>query len=379
MNIYILLIVTLTVFYGGMILFYHIGWLSLKLWNTESAKRETKVSVIVAARNEEENIGNCMHDLLSQDYPDDNFEVLIVDDFSSDKTAEIAKEISSPNLRLLQLKNHIDEDERKIRFKKTAIEYGIENAGGDLIITTDADCRMGSKWLSTIVSFYESTGSRFIVSPVTFTEDSTPFERMQTLDFLGLMGITGGALAFHFPVMCNGANLAYEKKVFNEVNGFCGHDNLSSGDDVFLMQKADRKYPGSVGYLKNTEAIVSTFPQRTLKDFFHQRLRWTSKNASYSDKRITIILILVYLFNFTIICNALLAFIDSRFMQLLVLQLIVKLVAEFFFLLTVTRFFHRQKLIILFLPAQLLHILYVVVVGLLGNFISYNWKGRKTR
>lgn len=381
MNIYIFIIVTLTAFYGGMILFYHFGWLSMKEWKPGKTKKDTKVSVIIAARNEESNIGNCLHDLLLQQYPSNLFEIIVIDDFSTDRTVETIKNISSPNIRLLHLKDFMSgsQDAKTVAYKKMSVEYGVENAGGELIVTTDADCRMDIHWISTIVSFYESTDARFIVSPVTFTGDKSLFEKIQTLDFLGLMGITGGALSFHFPVMCNGANLAYTKKIFREVNGFQGADKLSSGDDMFLMQKVNKKYPGSVRYLKNNDALVQTFPQRTLKVFFQQRLRWASKSTSYPDKRITIILALIYIFNLTIICNSIISIFDHSFIQLLAVQLCVKLVSEFFFLLTVTRFFHRQALLTLFLPAQLLHIIYVVIVGMLGNFTSYNWKERSTR
>ncbi len=389
MNIYIFIIVTLTAFYGGMMLFYHLGWLNLKEWKPEQTKKNTKVSVIIAARNEESNIGNCLHDILLQHYPADLFEVIVIDDFSTDKTAEIVKGVSSPHIKLLQLKDFLSTQENSsskdsnqketVAYKKLCIECGVENATGELIVTTDADCRMNSQWLSAIVSFYESSGARFIVCPVTFTDDSTFFEKIQTLDFLGLMGITGGALSFHFPVMCNGANLAYTKKVFKEVNGFKDISNLSSGDDVFLMQKVNQKYPQSVWYLKSSQAVIQTFPQQTLKNFLHQRIRWASKSASYADKRITVILALTYLFNLMIVCNLIISFFDISFLQLFFFQLVVKMGTEFFFLLTVTRFFRRQTLLTLFLPAQLLHIIYVVVVGLLGNFTSYNWKERHTR
>lgn len=202
---------------------------------------------------------------------------------------------------------------------------------------------------------------------------------MQSLDFLSLMGISGGSLAFSFPTMCNGANLAYTKAAFEEVGGFTGVDNIASGDDMMLMQKVNKKHPGSIAYFKSREAIVSTYPQRTLKGFIQQRIRWISKSGHYPDKRITLVLTLSYLFNLLLFWNGIFSIFDAHFLPLFLLQLCVKLLLEFFFLLAVTKFFRRQKLLILFLPTQLLHIIYVMIIGLLGNFIAYNWKGRKTR
>ena len=189
------------------------------------------------------------------------------------------------------------EDDAINSYKKKAIEKGIAAASGDLIITTDADCIPPPDWLQTIVSFKEKTNAVFVVAPVVFDCNSQMVQVFQAMDFMVLQGITGASVYKKIHSMCNGANLAYERKVFYEVDGFTGIDHIASGDDMLLMHKIAKKYPDRIHYLKSTDAIVSTKPMKSWSTFFNQRIRWASKAMHYNDKRIFWVLLLVYLFN----------------------------------------------------------------------------------
>ena len=123
------------------------------------------------------------------------------------------------------------------------------------------------------------------------------FKIFQSLDFMTLQGITGASVYKKIHNMCNGANLAYEKKAFYEVSGFEGIDNIASGDDMLLMHKIQKKYPGKIGYIKSANAIVQTQPSENLKEFINQRIRWASKADRYPDIKITAVLFLVYFLN----------------------------------------------------------------------------------
>src|SRR3989337_2831198 len=181
--------------------------------------------------------------------------------------------------------------------KKLAIEKGIDVAAGELIITTDADCVFTPDWLSYIASYYIATGAKFIAAPVRIRTRYSFLSIFQSLDFLTLQGITGASVYKRFHTMCNGANLAYAKAVFYEVNGFNGIDTIASGDDMLLMYKIYKLYPERVFYLKNRQVVVTTNPVTTWKDFFNQRIRWASKATHYDDKKIFWILLLVYCIN----------------------------------------------------------------------------------
>ena len=226
--------------------------------------RMTKITVIVPARNEEKNIRNCMDSLLFQDYPRDLLEIMIVDDHSTDQTAEIISSYTDRGIKLITLKD----ESHQPGSKKKALTRGIQNAEGTLIITTDADCTFPVNWVSTIASFYETFNPVFIAAPVAFSKEHNALHIFQSLDFLSLQGITAASVFSRFHTMCNGANLAYEKKVFEEVNGFSGIDQVASGDDMLLMHKIYLQYPEKVMYCLSQDAIVETKPVENIKGFF---------------------------------------------------------------------------------------------------------------
>jgi cellulose synthase/poly-beta-1,6-N-acetylglucosamine synthase-like glycosyltransferase len=182
-------------------------------------------------------------------------------------------------------------------YKKKAIEYAVEQASGNWIVTTDADCIVPPYWLHSLNTFIHTRSLVLVAAPVKFTNTGSFISVFQCLDFMTLQGITAASVHHNFHSMCNGANLAYNKKVFNDVLGFAGIDNIASGDDMLLMHKVYKKYPGQVGFLLSAATVVETLPMPNWKAFLNQRIRWASKANKYDDKRIFWVLVLVYLFN----------------------------------------------------------------------------------
>ena len=211
----------------------------------------------------------------------------------------------------------------------------------------------------------------------------------QALDFAMLQGITGASVHKKIHSMCNGANLAYTKKAFEAVGGFAGIDNIASGDDMLLMHKIYKQWPDNVMFLKSKKAIVQTAPVHSVKEFFNQRIRWASKADKYDDKRIFVVLLLVYIINFlllalsvfTIFRNAqyIIFNIQCSIFGVWLLLLLLKTVAELIFLYPVAKFFGKQNLLWLFPVMQPFHILYTVIAGWFGKFGSYKWKGRNVK
>ena len=337
---------------------------------TGDNQHNVKISVIIPARNEEKNIGNLIRALERQTYSRHLFQIIVIDDHSTDKTAEIV--LQFPGVKLLQLK------ENKINsYKKKAIETGIAAASNELIVTTDADCIPPEEWLQSIVSFREKTNAGFIVAPVAFNCSSKLVEVFQAMDFIVLQGITGASVYKKVLSMCNGANLAYEKKLFTEVGGFTGIDHIASGDDMLLMHKIAKKFPERIRYLKSKDAIVSTLPMPTWKQFLNQRIRWASKATYYDDKKIIAVLLLVYLFNFSFLILLVAGFWNSFYWIILLFAWIAKTLVEFPFFYSVATFFKKQWALKFFFVFQPLHIFYTIVSGLLGQFGKYEWRGRK--
>ena len=366
------IIAVLFIIYAILIMYYWQSWKSIPLFKAVSSKPSTKISIIIPARNEEENIELLLHSIAIQTYPKELFEVIVVDDNSTDNTAAIAQQFSFVKLIFLK-------EDSINSYKKKAIEVGIAEATGDLIITTDADCIVTPGWLSIIENFYKQTKSVFIVAPVVIKSNSSLVQIFQSMDFMVLQGITGASVYKQVHSMCNGANLAYERKAFHTVNGFAGIDHIASGDDMLLMYKIHKSFPGRIQYLKSKEAIVSTQPVKTWKTFFNQRIRWASKADKYDDKRIFPVLLLVYLFNLSFLILFIAGWWNVCYWWCLLILLVGKTLVELPFIFSVASFFNKKQLVKYFVLLQPLHILYTIIAGWLGKFSSYEWKGRQVK
>jgi cellulose synthase/poly-beta-1,6-N-acetylglucosamine synthase-like glycosyltransferase len=386
--VFILISIFLLIPYAALILYYRKSWMSINDYVPVKIFTENElpfISIIIAARNEEKNIGNCIQSIINQSYSTNKFEIIVVNDHSTDKTVSIIHSFQKENIRVIDLAD-FTQNKFLNSYKKKSIETALQFAKGELIVTTDADCIAPRKWLETIASFYKEKKPVFVALPVVFKDpllkDSFTkgfFKIFQSLDFMSLQGITGASVHKKFHNMCNGANLAYEKKVFYEVNGFEGIDEIASGDDMLLMHKIQKAYPKKIMFLKSPEVIIETKPASNLKEFFNQRIRWASKADKYTDKKITFVLMLVYLLNAWLLILGIISFFYLNVFLLFVISIASKTSVELFFLYPVAKFFKKEKLLWWFLLAQPLHILYTLIVGWLGKFGSYYWKGRKVK
>jgi len=358
--------------YAILIIYYWQSWASIPLFNQTTLEPSTKISVIIPARNEEKNIAALLKSISKQSYPQHLFEVIVIDDSSTDKTAELAHQFSF--VKLISLR------EGPINsYKKKAIEIGIAAATGELIVTTDADCMVKPNWLSSIENFYHQTNSVFIVAPVVIDDGSSLVQLFQAIDFMVLQGITGASVHRQMLSMCNGANLAYQRKAFHSVNGFSGIDHIASGDDMLLMYKIWKRYAGRVRYLKSKEVIVSTEAVKTWSAFFNQRIRWASKADKYDDKRVFWVLLIVYLANLSFFALLVAGFFNFYYWWCLLFLFAAKTLIELPFIISVASFFNKKYLLNYFIIFQPLHIIYTIVAGWLGKFGSYEWKGRKIK
>jgi cellulose synthase/poly-beta-1,6-N-acetylglucosamine synthase-like glycosyltransferase len=385
----LLISITIILFipYVWLMFYYRSAWKKIPDFvAAENAYNELPfISIIIAARNEEKNIGKCIQSILDQTYPAEKYEIIVTDDHSTDKTVSIIQFFQKNNIQVLHLADFIF-GQKINSYKKKSIDTALQFAKGELIVTTDADCIAPPKWLETIAHFYKHKSPVFVALPVNFTNSSIShslfkklFKVFQSLDFMTLQGITGASVFKKVHAMCNGANLAYKKEVFFKMGGFEGIDQLASGDDMLLMQKIQARYPDEIAFLKSKEVIVNTQPAETIKDFMNQRIRWASKAGYYTDKKITAVLLLVYLLNAWLLILGICSFFSLNALYLFLVSLLIKTLAEIFFLFPVAKFFEKQKQLWWFLPAQPFHILYTVIAGGLGRFGSYQWKGRKVK
>ena len=369
--------------YAGLILVYRRNWKVIPGFEPDPGMPRTTISVLIPARNEEKNILLCLASLAGQTYPRDRFEVIVLDDHSTDGTVQAVRSFAGGlRLRCIAM---ADQPAPAITtaFKKFAIDTGVRAATGELIVTTDADCLFHPDWLLTMAAFYEQKQAKLIAAPVRIAVHGQPAPGLlgifQTLDFITLQGITGASVQARMHSMCNGANLAYTAQAFEEAGGFKGIDNIPSGDDLLLMHKIALLHPDKVFYLKNPRAIVTTAPATGWAVFLHQRVRWASKADRYEDKRIFWALLLVYIVNCMLAILVAAAFFDRRWAWLFLLLLVLKTAVEYPFVRDVAGFFGQRRLMVYFPLLQPLHILYTIVVGWMGKFGSYDWKDRKIK
>ena len=363
--------------YGILMALYTRGHWNLRAFVAKGKTPQTKFSIVIPARNEAANIENCIAGILAQNYPSHLFELIVIDDFSEDETANIVGSIALQynNVRLLRLQD-FTKDENIIAYKKRAIEIAIEQANHTWIVTTDADCSFTNNWLASYDAYIQEHNCVMVAAPVAYKNTGSFLSVFQVLDFISLQGITAAAVGSGSHTLCNGANLCYSKEAFEHVGKFSGIDHLPSGDDMLLMHKMKKSYPEKIGYLYAQDAVVTTAPSATLDLFIQQRIRWSSKALGYQDKIIFWILLLVYLVNFSLLVYLPVNLIETGNINNWLVFIGCKTLVEIPFMYAAAKFFNQQKLLWWFLLMQPFHILYTVVAGWFGTFGSYKWKGR---
>ena len=347
------------------------NWLKLmKKQVIISYEKDTKITIIIPVRNEAKNILNLLQDINNQDYPYGNFEVIIANDGSTDDTAELVLEFQENAKYSIRLLNIFEE--KGASPKKRAIQKSIKISSGELIFSTDGDCRVPQKWLSSIQQYYKFTDAKLISSPVTFIDENNFWNTAQIIEFASLIGSGACAMYLNKPNMCNGANIAYTREVFESVGGFAGNEHLASGDDEFLMHKVAQKYPKQVMFNINPDSIVKTDSQPNFNHFYQQRKRWASKWKHYNNWQISVLAIFIFTVNFGVIFNYFLLPTKIGF-ELVCL----KFGAEFVFLSLIINYLGYSKKIFFIPIVQIFYPFYVIFFGLISQGKGYQWKGRK--
>ncbi len=348
------------------------GW--KKIPATYERKPLTKFSIVVPVRNEENNIKQLLAGLDNQDYPNDSFEVIIVDDFSTDQTISAIRGIKDSldtNVRIIELAN---KDEQG---KKHALTAGILASEFDTILTTDADCSLGPNWIKSYNDAFEES-TNMIAGPVAIYGEGM-FARLQQVEFSGLMGFGAVTISRENPSMCSGANLGFRKKAFEKVGGYTDNLFTPSGDDEFLLYNIMHAFPNSTLFLKNKDAVVNTPAHTKLRSFINQRVRWTSKwkfNKNWKVRLSAILFFLDYLVFYGAIVGSITGLLDPAF-TLSVIAL--RFVSIYLFVAPINNFMKGKASFWPLLIFQIIYPLHVLFMGMNSIFGSYTWKGRKYR
>ncbi|UQD55834.1 glycosyltransferase [Flavobacterium sp. K5-23] len=342
------------------------GFTKIKNYDSIGLKPKTVFTIIVPFRDEADNLPILLDSFSKLNYPTTLFQVILVDDESKEKF-----QVSNYTFQI----SIIDNIRQTKSPKKDAILTAIDTVNTDWVITTDADCVVTENWLLTLDNYIQTHTVSMIAGAVTYDCNHSFLQQFQQLDIASLQGATIGSFGIGKGFMCNGANLAYTKSFFQELNGFDGNDKIASGDDVFLLQKAIAHSVKKVYYLKSKNNIVTTKPLDDWKSLFHQRVRWAAKTTSYQSGFGKGLGIVVFMGNLGVIIGCGLWVLNLLEWEIILVLLVLKYVIDAL-LIFKTNIFSGTKTNYL-IRSSLLYPFFSVAVALYSVFGKYEWKGRK--
>lgn len=376
----VLLSLLITLSYLILIGAFVYGFDKVKPFKLDDIPPENTFSIVIPFRNEAENLPDLLDSITNLNYPKSLFEIILVDDDSDDNSVNIIEKILNTKFskeKITQTDISIILNERKTNSpKKDAITSAIKKAKYEWVITTDADCILPKYWLDSFDEFIQKNNAKCIVAPVSYNNSNSFLNRFQCLDILSLQAATIGGFGIKKPFLCNGANFAYKKPLFIELNGFDGNTNIASGDDIFFLEKAIKKYPDDVCYLKCKQAIVKTKPQPTWNTLIHQHIRWAAKTSTYNNWFGKLTGIIVLLMNTLLVSLVLISFLKLFSIKTLLYILVIKLNIDFLLIYKSAQFFDQKEVLKSYLFSFLLYPFFSVYVAFIAIFSNYKWKGR---
>lgn len=362
-----LLLIGAAVFYAALIGYFAVGFRRVRRAPQPGRTAAERVSVIVAARDEAAHIEACLASILASDYGD--FEVIIVDDGSADDTAARVRQVAARHpagakLRLLQRRPGGD--------KRKALDHGIAQATGTLILTTDADCTVGPRWIHAMAACF-SPGTGFVAGPVRYRPGPSLFGRFQALEFLALVATGAGGIGMNRPNMCNGANVAYRRAVYDR---FARPEDPAPAPDEVLAQHLAKASAWHVRFCADADALVETTPMPTWRAFWAQRRRWAGTGPRYPRRSLVAAILGVYAFYVLLLAGLVAVPFWPALGPAVLGALALKIASEITLLWPACRHFGQPWLFRYYLPELPVQILYVVAVGLAAAVGRPAWKGK---
>jgi len=320
------------------------------------------LSVVIPFFNEEKNIERLTGALLSQHLSKERFEVLFINDGSTDNSVDLIRSFCKNDLKYRIVDN-------PGQGKKSALKTGIERSDGELIVTTDADCYFSSGWLLSVVSFYGNEKPDMIVMPVMMTGGKNFWQQFQLTDFMALQLLGAGSALAGDPVLANGANLAFRK--IEDVPDL--KERYVSGEDIFLLEWM-KKHGKKIKYLKSKDAIVRTEGPGTIKQFLDQRARWISKAGGYGDPSLIRNSLMFFGINLIPLLLLIAGFLNPLFFLVMGLFLFVKTLVDYSFISSGFGFFETRVTVFKFIPMVVIYPFYMLAVIFKGFFGKGKWK-----
>jgi poly-beta-1,6-N-acetyl-D-glucosamine synthase len=366
LNLTLLIIILL---YAAVLLFFCLGFI-LQRFKEHSLKNYPTVSIIIAARNEEKNILACLRSIYAQNY-DGEFEVILVDDASSDRTHQVAKDyfdyFDSSGLRHRLIRNESSLG------KKQSLQNAIQQSNAVILVSRDADTfTTNPDWLKNTVSQLTATKSDMVIGPIGIHTGGSLLSYFEWLENAVLTVVSGGASYFHQPFLASGANLAFTRDAYNQVKGYSSHLHIRSGDDVFLLR--DLKTAGKkITYLKSNEGVVTTYAADGFRNLISQKIRWSGKIFQGFGPGAALMAILILAANVLWIFS-LIKFSTEPGNKVHLTVLILKIATDSVLVFVAANFFRKLRLTWLILPMSLVYPVYSILIAFGTLLIKPRWK-----
>ena len=263
------------------------GWDQIKDDNNQvHVAHLLKASVIVVGRNESTYIGRCLTSLINQTIHKADYEIIFVDDHSTDGTGKMVIE-NFPSVVFLSSPEGVEG-------KKGAIEFAVGHAKNEILVFTDADCQVGPGWLDIILSSYSEGNQVFTTGLVVPKYTSSFLSAFQFIEYAAMMQISANGIFRNKYFIANGANMSIRKSMYNELGGMKNHLDVASGDDMFLIQQLSNMDAGNITFLKALPTLVTTKAESSWGSLLDQRKRWAAKTRHYAGRNITLIQAFVF-------------------------------------------------------------------------------------
>jgi len=372
-ELYFFILISLTILYSFAITYLKKG---LRKTNNLATDHLMTVSIIVSMHNEEKNVSACLDNLLIQDYPKNKFEIIIVNDRSTDNTEKIIREYCKkyPFIRLITIQEIYSE----IAPKKNAIDQAIRLSKSDIILLTDADGRPTSKWVKKIISsFTDETG--MVIGYAPYKSESAEIslaQRLLSLEYLSHAAVAAASCGIGYPLTCVGTNMAYRKSVYEELGGFGQFKSIHSGDDDLFLQRVREETQWQVRYASDPDCHVPNAPPVNWLQFYQQRIRYASKGFIY-PLELTLLLTGFVLYYLSIPVLLILSVWFPVLFPVVVVGVVCKAVVDYMFISRAAENLQDRRNLYFWPLAFVLHVPYVLFFAFITQFKSYEWAGRR--
>lgn len=367
--------IIITLIYLGIISSLILGFDKVDTLYLTDIPNKTDFSIIVPFRNESHRLVSLLSSLRLLDYPIHKFELIFADDNSTDESVNLIQDsLKDTDLKFQILRSASD----GISPKKAAIDQAIRLAKYSWIVTTDADCKVPIYWLQSLDNLIQKNNPDMVLGPVLYSNENTWLDRFQVLENLSLQAVTIGSCGVGKPFLCNGANLGYRKSLYLDCEGFKGNEKISSGDDVFMLEKA-LQFNFKVDCLKSTQAIVETSTEQKISGLVAQHIRWASKTKRVRSTFGKILAISVFLMNASLIVASIYCALGTITLKNLAAIFVIKISLDFLLIFKTARFFGKDTVLLSYVWSCFIYPIFSVFIAIRSVFGGFKWKDRSYR